>query len=704
MKRSYSESKLEKLSPKQRQKQHAHNLAPHGLSPLPVQGLSSLHGVPRTSSLKTPASPGGIRSQSLMKSGSISRLNLAQEEEVVSLHTVDYHRVQISELKYEGAVGVNQEKTANQFINCLKLRKKFVWRDPAKHDEKNKFTRPVFQPPKMEDKVEVLDCSFKMVDGVVQVCEGKEFTEDAKTVTNVPSMKEFVDALETVMETIHTGPCKSYAHKRLALLEKRFEVHQLLNTELEYSQQQLALHRDFYNVRKIDNHVHHSACMNQKHLLRFIKSKTKKCGDEKVIIRNGVELTLNEVFDSLGIKPRDLNVDLLDMHADDAFHRFDKFNLKYNPIGESRLREIFLKFNNHIKGRYLAEVTQQVFDDHATNKYQLAEYRLSIYGRKMTEWDTLAAWVVDNNLYSEHTRWMIQIPRLFAVYRRGGLLDNFQQMIDHIFIPLFEVTLDPMSHPKLHLFLQHCVGFDTVDDESLRERPFVGDTLPADWKQEENPPYSMFSYYIYANLTALNQLRAKRGLGGFDYRPHAGEAGDVEHLACTFLTAHSINHGLVLKKAPALQYLYYMCQMGLSMSPLSNNLLFVEYDKNPFPKFFARGLNVTLSTDDPLMIHVTKEPLVEEYSVAAQVWKLSSIDTCEIARNSVLQSGFDHQSKLHWLGKDYFLRSPESNDTHVTNVPKIRIAFRLGLLDEEFTKLSALAKRPVTKEMLCDPL
>jgi AMP deaminase len=28
---------------------------------------------------------------------------------------------------------------------------------------------------------------------------------------------------------------------------------------------------------------------------------------------------------------------------------------------------------------------------------------------------------------------------------------------------------------------------------------------------------------------------------------------------------------------------------------------------------------VSLSTDDPLQIHLTKEPLVEEYSVAAQV-------------------------------------------------------------------------------------
>lgn len=36
-------------------------------------------------------------------------------------------------------------------------------------------------------------------------------------------------------------------------------------------------HRDFYNVRKVDNHVHHSSSMNQKHLLRFIKHKLKEC-------------------------------------------------------------------------------------------------------------------------------------------------------------------------------------------------------------------------------------------------------------------------------------------------------------------------------------------------------------------------------------------------------------------------------------------
>jgi len=46
---------------------------------------------------------------------------------------------------------------------------------------------------------------------------------------------------------------------------------------------------------------------------------------------------------------------------------------------------------------------------------------------------------------------------------------------------------------------------------------------------------------------------------------------------------------------------------------MSNNALFLEYDEQPFDRFFKRGLNVSLSTDDPLQFHMTKEPLLEEY-------------------------------------------------------------------------------------------
>ena len=51
-------------------------------------------------------------------------------------------------------------------------------------------------------------------------------------------------------------------------------------------------------------------------------------------------------------------------------------------------------------------------EDLEENKYQNAELRISIYGRSPDEWDKLAEWAVDNNLYCENVRWLIQVPRL----------------------------------------------------------------------------------------------------------------------------------------------------------------------------------------------------------------------------------------------------------------------------------------------------
>lgn len=64
---------------------------------------------------------------------------------------------------------------------------------------------------------------------------------------------------------------------------QKFNLHLMLNADREFLAQKSAPHRDFYNVRKVDTHVHHSACMNQKHLLRFIKSKLRKEPDEVML-------------------------------------------------------------------------------------------------------------------------------------------------------------------------------------------------------------------------------------------------------------------------------------------------------------------------------------------------------------------------------------------------------------------------------------
>jgi AMP deaminase len=90
----------------------------------------------------------------------------------------------------------------------------------------------------------------------------------------------------------------------------------------------LLSYSSFMSYHQVDTHVHHSASMNQKHLLRFIKSKMKHSPNEVVCFRDGQELTLDEVFESLGFSAYELSIDTMDMHAHGDYHRFDKFNLK----------------------------------------------------------------------------------------------------------------------------------------------------------------------------------------------------------------------------------------------------------------------------------------------------------------------------------------------------------------------------------------
>ncbi|KAF7712169.1 AMP deaminase [Penicillium ucsense] len=535
---------------------------------------------------------------------------------------------------------------------------------------------------------------------VYQVYESDTAADEDKPAVHIPSLRDFYMDLDAVVDVSTDGPTKSFAFKRLSYLEGKFQLYALLNEYQEIADSKKVPHRDFYNVRKVDTHVHHSACMNQKHLLRFIKSKMRKSPDEVVLYRDGKHLTLREVFESINLTAYDLSIDTLDMHAHtDSFHRFDKFNLKYNPVGESRLREIFLKTDNYIKGRYLAEITKEVISDLESSKYQMVEWRISIYGRSIHEWDKLAAWVVDNKLFSPNVRWLIQVPRLYDVYKSSGMMENFEQVITNVFQPLFEVTRDPSSHPKLHIFLQRVVGFDSVDDESKAERRFYRKyPIPRDWNTKQNPPYSYWIYFMFANIASLNNWRQRRGFNTFVLRPHCGEAGDPDHLAVGFLACHSISHGILLRKVPLLQYLYYLDQIGIAMSPLSNNALFLTYDKNPCASFFKRGLNVSLSTDDPLQFAFTKEPLIEEYSVAAQIYKFSAVDMCELAKHSVDQSGFELSLKKRWLGSNCGLPGVAGNNVAKSNVPDIREAFRQETLQAELSLIDRYARGSAPEE------
>lgn len=118
----------------------------------------------------------------------------------------------------------------------------------------------------------------------------------------------------------------------------KFQLHVLLNELRELASQKAIPHRDFYNIRyvfdlhfkfcfgyhiivfysncsKVDTHIHAASCMNQKHLLRFIKKTLKTNSDEVVTITKGQPMTLADVFQSMNLTTYDLTVDMLDVHA-----------------------------------------------------------------------------------------------------------------------------------------------------------------------------------------------------------------------------------------------------------------------------------------------------------------------------------------------------------------------------------------------------
>lgn len=121
-----------------------------------------------------------------------------------------------------------------------------------------------------------------------------------------------------------------------------------------------------------------------------------------------------------------------------------------------------------------------------------------------------------------------------------------------------------------------------------------------------------------------------------------------------------------------------------------------------------------------------QEPLLEEYSVAAQIYKLSpagtyheadlvtapsptdqhfvSSDMCELARNSCAQSGFEMEIKRHWLGPDWYLPGREGNLIHKTNVPNLRADYRWLTLREEMdmvrSRLSSSRAVPSSRRKL----
>mmetsp|Transcript_6923 Transcript_6923/g.8015 ORF Transcript_6923/g.8015 Transcript_6923/m.8015 type:complete len:781 (+) Transcript_6923:236-2578(+) len=553
--------------------------------------------------------------------------------------------------------------------------------------------------------------------GVVEVfLQGENNATPGENLVTVPSIDDFMKDYKRLEAICCDGAMRSFCFQRLQMLSSAFKMHATSNGTIENEAQSNLLGTDFYRTMKIDNHIHLAAAASAKQFVSFVEEKLKNEGDT-IVTENGQ--TLKDLFDSAGLSVSHMTIDAFNILADySVYQRFDNFNSKYSPFRLANMRNIFLKVENCIEGRYFAELTKTVLSrlEQSKGHNSASEMRLSIYGMERHEWLKVARWILRDweggdhpgRVLSSHNRWLVQVPRLWRKYcAKGGgrgqeqKQRTFQDMLENLFCPIFEATLYPEDNPEVAELLKHIVGFDSVDDEGSPEGPCCC-KRPSEWKSEQNPTYSWQLYYLWANITVLNKIRKSKGLNTFSLRPHAGETGDVMHLAATYILCQSINHGINLDRQVSLQYLYYLDQVGLSISPLSNNFLFRKIASNPFPKLFKRGLNVTLSTDDPLLFHMSDDALLEEYSVARASFDLSMTDVSEIARNSVLQSDFEDHLKKAWLGGDY-KRGVTFCDETKTHVPLIRAKFRAEHLAFEHMVVNLIAagkKDVVLKEMM----
>jgi len=158
---------------------------------------------------------------------------------------------------------------------------------------------------------------IKMVNGVVHVYASEEGMNQNEFIDYpYPSLTQFLDDMQLICNMITDGPLKSYCFHRLSYLSSKFQLHVILNDKRELSAQKAVPHRDFYNIRKVDTHVHAASCMNQKHLLRFIKKTLKNHPNDLVCLNeHGQPMTLEKVFESMNVTSYDLSVDMLDVHA-----------------------------------------------------------------------------------------------------------------------------------------------------------------------------------------------------------------------------------------------------------------------------------------------------------------------------------------------------------------------------------------------------
>ena len=160
---------------------------------------------------------------------------------------------------------------------------------------------------------------------------------------------------------------------------------------------------------------------------------------------------------------------------------------------------------------------------------------------------------------------------------------------------------------------------------------------------EESLPAANFRRaYEYAAGEGLHRLA------------HAGETGGPQAVrdAIEILGAERIGHGIASIRDEKLMELLIDREIPLEICPQSNvrtgalaKLLGAQnarIEEHPLPTFIARGIPVTLSTDDPAMFHTS---LNESYRVVLKQMGLSAAQAVDLAEASFRYAFFPNDEK-----------------------------------------------------------
>eukprot|EP00759_Apiculatamorpha_spiralis_P056833 PhF_6_TR8311/c0_g2_i2/m.12870/K01490/AMPD; AMP deaminase len=598
-----------------------------------------------------------------------------------------FHRVSV-----EGDDGGQDLKSTSQkVLGSLLARHKYKSIDQGQNEAADPFTT-------------LTTHQLFQVDGVIRY-QGQT--------TNIMSYSQFAQDIMNFQELCESSTCQNACRHRLNILEEKYEIYNLLNTDLEESTDKLRHGGGVYGpLMKVDNAVRLSTASNAHDLIQFIVKMYNEQGNEVVMLRDHNPVTLRGLFEHHGIRdPSLFTVEGLGLHPStiQRFHKFDIFSSEFNRGGlpSAEIMRIFLRHNTHNHGAFYSSIVRPILEQGESQNKIATEFKIPLFGFSREEWFVLAKWIRTLRSPDKEAqpltknRWVIQIPRIQKLKDSGEYhCSNVMEQIEHIFTPLFEATLkrqDP-KYADIDFVLSQVGAFNLFSDSegTLVVPPAKP---PYDWSWSDPAPDTYFAYYLWANLCSLNSLRHKKGLNTFQFRPTCGEVAKTnEMLYLSFFLADQVNHGLTIMNNSALQYMYFLGQIGMHLSPLSNNALYVNYTKSPFPTLFKRGIPVTLCTDDPMHFHHTNQPLVEEYSTAQRLFKLSSTDIAEIARTSVLLSSFDEKFKKEYLGDNYS-QGIEGNSFAKTCVPHIRLCFREDTLKAEFDILKATLHHTLIADM-----